>query len=109
MNLCVVFNHDVYVLAGKAAPWWEIGDAFLGQAAHDMCQLRHTFFPCFLNELWLGNKKDKPQVKACLISPFNGTLQSMQDNLVYTLTTVHVYEEMSNALLVLVYSIGVKW
>lgn len=51
VNLCVVCNHDIYLLAGKAAPWWEIGDAFLGQAAHDMRQLRHTFFPCFLNEL----------------------------------------------------------
>lgn len=64
VNLCVVCNHDIYLLAGKAAPWWEIRDAFLGQGAHDMHQLRHTFFPCFLYELWLRNRKDKPQVKA---------------------------------------------
>ncbi len=64
MNLCVVCNNDIYLLAGKAAPWWEIGDAFLEQAAHDMHQLRHTLFPCFLNELWLWNRKDKPHVKA---------------------------------------------
>lgn len=44
------------LLAGKAAPWWEVSDILLGKAAHDMCQLRHAFFPCFLYELWWGQK-----------------------------------------------------